>query len=319
MLESTREFILIYGDAFVDYIANDTTNTSFTTFLGGTTINVAAGISRIGAPSAIITVTGDDDTSKFVRNELANEGVNTHFAKIIPEKRVTGVEVHLTENNDRIFTNYTDETPDIQVETQHLQPVAFEKASVFSFCSNTMFQETALETTKAAVKLAIEHDCLIAMDANIRPLRWESPQQCLETISEFLPFVNIMKLADEELFFITSTTTINEGIAALAHYNITLLMITVGADGTYVVMNGETIHVPSIKINCVDTTGAGDAFMSGILRSIHLNGLPVTAQEAYDYVFFANQLGAYAATKAGAITAMPHLHEIGEIIKPSTK
>ncbi|MEG0451259.1 MAG: carbohydrate kinase [Lysinibacillus sp.] len=319
MLESTREFILIYGDAFVDYIANDATNTSFTTFLGGTTINVAAGISRIGAPSAIITVTGDDETSNFVRQELINEGVNTEYAKIIPEKRVTGVEVHLTENNDRMFTNYTDETPDIQVEPTHLNPVAFERASVFSFCSNTMFQETALQTTKKAVELAIEKDCLIAMDANIRPLRWESAQQCLETISEFLPYVNVMKLADEELYFITETKTIEDGIKALEKYNITLLMITVGAEGTHVVFDGQTVHVPSIRIDCVDTTGAGDAFMSGILCSIHQSGLPKNIDEAYEYVFFSNQLGAYAATKAGAITAMPHLHEIESIIQRRAK
>lgn len=316
MLDSTREFILIYGDAFVDYIANDTTNTSFTKFLGGTTINVAAGISRIGAPSAIITVTGDDETSQFVRNELEREGVNTEFSKIIPEKRVTGVEVHLTTNRDRIFTNYSDETPDIQVEPMHLVDDAFKRASVFNFCSNTMFQKTALETTKAAVKKAIDHKCLIAMDANIRPLRWESPQQCLETISEFLPYVDVMKLADEELFFLTETKTIEDGIAALAKYNITMLMVTVGAAGSYIVFDGQMKHVPSIEITCVDTTGAGDAFMSGMLRSIHQKGLPKTIDEAYDYVYFSNQLGALTATRAGAITAMPHLHEIDQLIKP---
>lgn len=315
MLESTREFILIYGDAFVDYIANDTSNTSFTKFLGGTTINVAAGISRIGAPSAIITVTGDDETSQFVRDELKREGVNTDYAKIIDEKRVTGVEVHLTTNRDRIFTNYSDETPDIQVEASHLKDEAFAKASVFNFCSNTMFQKTALETTKAAVQKAIEHDCLIAMDANIRPLRWESPEQCLATISEFLPYVDVMKLADEELFFLTNTKTLEEGIAALAKYDITLLMITVGAEGSHIVFEGEIKHVPSIEIVCVDTTGAGDAFMSGMLRSIHQKGLPKTIEEAYDYVFFSNQLGALTATRAGAITAMPHLHEIDNLIK----
>lgn len=316
MLQPTRDFVLIYGDAFVDYIADDVTNTTFTKYLGGTTINVAAGVSRIGAPSAIITVTGDDETSQFVRNELKNEGVNTEYAQIIPEKRVTGVEVHLTEDYDRIFTNYSDETPDIQVDSTHLDDRAFERASVFSFCSNTMFQETALETTRAAVKKAIEKNCLIAMDANIRPLRWESPEKCLQTISEFLPYVNVMKLADEELFFITQTKTIEDGIKALAKYDLKMLMITVGEKGTYVVFNGNVQHVPSIEINCVDTTGAGDAFMSGILRSIHLYGLPKTEKEAYDYVFFSNQLGALTATRAGAITAIPHLHEIDRLIKP---
>lgn len=315
MTQSKKEFVLVYGDAFVDFISNDRTNTTFTKFLGGTTVNVAAGIARIGAPASLITITGDDEVSKFVRREIEKEGVSLDYAKIVPEKRVTGVHVHLLEGNERMFTDYMDETPDLQVEVAHLNEEAFTKASVFNFCSNTMFHPTALATTKAALAMAQKHEAIIAMDANIRPLRWESPQQCHDTVGEFLSQADVLKLADEEMYFLTETKTIEDGIAQLAQYNIGLVMVTVGANGTYLVMNGQTVHVPSIEITCVDTTGAGDAFMSGILRQIHLNGMPQTIEEAYDYVYFANRLGAFAATKAGAITAMPHLHEIQELLK----
>ncbi|MFJ8264088.1 carbohydrate kinase [Rummeliibacillus sp. NPDC094406] len=314
MLESKKEFVLVYGDAFVDFIANDTTNTSFTKFLGGATVNVAAGISRIGAPSALITVTGDDETSEFVRHELDHEGVIMNYAQIIPEKRVSGVHVHLTEGNERIFTNYIDDTPDLQVETEHLQEEAFRRASIFNLCSNTMFHPIALETTKAAVALAKKHSVLVAMDANIRPLRWESAQVCQDTIASFLKDADLLKLADEELFFLTQTDNLEDGIQALKQFDIPLIMITVGAQGAYVVFNDEIKHVPSIKIDCVDTTGAGDAFMAGVLRQVHLYGIPKTMEEAYDYVYFANHLGAYTATKAGAITAMPHYEEIKELL-----
>ncbi|GGG10057.1 hypothetical protein GCM10007425_00490 [Lysinibacillus alkalisoli] len=77
-----NEHILVYGDAFVDYIADDATNTTFTTYMGGATINVATGISRIGAPSSLITITGDDQTSQFVRDELAKEGVDTTMSQL---------------------------------------------------------------------------------------------------------------------------------------------------------------------------------------------------------------------------------------------
>ncbi|MGX9132894.1 carbohydrate kinase family protein [Rummeliibacillus sp. JY-2-4R] len=314
MLESSKEFVLVYGDAFVDFIANDTTNTSFTKFLGGATVNVAAGISRIGAPAALITVTGDDETSEFVRNELDHEGVIMNYAKIIPEKRVSGVHVHLTEERERIFTNYMDDTPDLQVETIHLQEEAFKRASIFNFCSNTMFHPIALETTKAAVALAKKHNTLIAMDANIRPLRWESPKVCHDTIAAFLKDADLLKLAVEEMLFLTQTKTMEDGIQALKEFDIPLTLITVGENGAYVVFNNEIKHVPSIKINCVDTTGAGDAFMAGVLRQVHLHGMPKTIDEAYHYVRFANKLGAYAATKAGAITAMPHYEEIKELL-----
>ena len=115
MIDSKKKHVLIYGDAFVDYIAEDQSNSTFTTFLGGATVNVAAGISRLGATSAFITVTGDDATSEFVRDEFEKKVSNCHLQRWSNDKRVSGVYVHLTEENDRIFHRYIDETPDIQV------------------------------------------------------------------------------------------------------------------------------------------------------------------------------------------------------------
>ena len=82
MVDSRKKHVLIYGDAFVDYIAEDHSNSTFTTFLGGATVNVAAGISRLGATSAFITVTGDDATSKFVRDEFKKKVWNCHTQRL---------------------------------------------------------------------------------------------------------------------------------------------------------------------------------------------------------------------------------------------
>ncbi|MFJ8237894.1 carbohydrate kinase [Ureibacillus sp. NPDC094379] len=315
MTKSEKEFILVYGDAFVDYIANDITNTSFTKYLGGATINVAAGISRIGAPSALITITGDDETSEFVQSELRNEGVNLDYSVFVPEKRVSGVHVHLTEACERIFCDYEDETPDLQVQPHHLNDEAFKKASIFNVCSNTMFHPIALETTRRAVKLVKENGALMAMDANIRPLRWSSPTICRDTIISFFKDVDILKLTDEELFFLTETNHLEEGIQALNQFALSIVLITVGAEGTYAIFNGETIHVPTIEIEPVDTTGAGDAFMAGILRFVHYNGLPSSKEEIVRCVSFANKMGAFAATKPGALTALPHYNEIKDLLE----
>lgn len=112
MDNSNKNHVLTYGDAsFVDYIAEDTTNTSFSMFLGGATVNVAVGVARLGVPSAFITITGDDETSAFVRGELQKEDVIMDYAKLEPDKRVSGVYVHLTEDHDRIFHTYIDEAP----------------------------------------------------------------------------------------------------------------------------------------------------------------------------------------------------------------
>ncbi len=310
MITSQKKHVLIYGDAFVDYIANDQRNETFQTFLGGATVNVAAGVSRLGAESAFITVTGDDETSAFVRKELQQEGVNLSFAKQLDAKRVSGVYIHLTPTNDRVFHRYIDETPDIQVEAVDLPVDAFQDASIFHICSGTMFHPTALKTTRAAVCLAKENGTLISVDANIRPLRWESEAYCRETILSFFKDADVVKLTEEELFFLTETSTVEAGIGKMEMFNIPVLLITMGEHGTFAVIHGVETHVRVKPLVPVDTTGAGDAFIAGILRQIHLYGEPKTHGEWLEVISFGNKLGGLCTTKSGALSAMPRIEEI---------
>lgn len=247
--------------------------------------------------------------------EIAKEGVNLDFAVFDAKKRVSGVYVHLTEKCERVFKDYVDETPNLQVTPQQLQEEAFKRASILNVCSGTMFEETALKTTRAAVDMAKDKGAIIAIDANIRPLRWESEEVCRETITSFFEDADILKLTDEELYFLTETTTIEEGLQKLDELLVPIVLVTVGADGAYAVLNGEVTHVPVERVVPVDTTGAGDAFMAGVLRYVHFNGLPTVTEDLVSCVAFGNKLGAMAATKAGALTALPSYEEIKHLIK----
>lgn len=306
----SKKYVLIIGDAFVDYIADDQFNNRFTKFLGGATVNVAAGIARLGAASSFITVTGENETSEFVRNELIAEGVDLSFSQIVPEKEVSGVYVHLLENNERHFERYVDNTPDIQVDFASIKSEAIQLASVFHFCSGTLFHPTALATTRKMVESLKKSNVLISFDANIRPLRWKSEDYCRETIYSFLDFIDILKLTEEELLFLTKTTTIEEGISSLQGFNIEALLVTIGAEGTLAVINGERVHVPVEKVIPIDTTGAGDAFVAGILSKIYLEGHPTTKEAWIQYIAFGNKLGGICATKSGALSAMPRLVDL---------
>lgn len=305
-----KKFVLIYGDAFVDYIADDQKNSRFTKFLGGATVNVAAGVARLGAASSFITVTGENETSEFVRNELIEEGVDLSFAQIVPEKEVSGVYVHLLDNNERHFAQYIDATPNIQVDYSAIENKAIQQSSVFHFCSGTLFHPTALATTRKIVESMKESNVVISFDANIRPLRWESEELCRETITSFFRFINILKLTEEELFFLTQSTSMEEGIKFLQSFNIEAILLTVGSEGSYAVIDGEVIHVPVEKVVPIDTTGAGDAFVAGILSKIYLEGYPKTKEQWIRYIAFGNKLGAICATKSGALSAMPRLIDL---------
>ena len=75
------------------------------------------------------------------------------------------------------------------------------------------------------------------------------------------------------------------------------------------------MHVDVEKVQAVDTTGAGDAFMAGVLRYVHYNGLPTMQEELRKCTAFGNKLGAMAATKAGALTALPCYDDMKHLIE----
>ena len=184
------------------------------------------------------------------------------------------------------------------------------KQSVFHFCSGTLFHPIALGTTRKIVENMKKSNVLISFDANIRPLRWSSEENCRETISSFFNMVDILKLTEEELFFLTETTSIEDGIKSMQQYNIEAILVTIGAEGTYAVLHGEVVHVPVEKVIPVDTTGAGDAFVAGILSKIYLEGHPSTKEAWIRYIAFSNRLGGICATKPGALSAMPRLKDL---------
>lgn len=310
---SQTRYVLSYGDAFVDYIARSHENKEFDLYLGGATVNVAAGASRLGLPSRFITITGDDEVSDFVRAQMDEEGVDLQHAVFAPEKRATSVYVHLTEESDRIFANYIDPTPDIQVKPEHLQEEAFEQAVTFHFCSGTMFHPIALETTRRAVELARDKGVLLSFDVNVRPLRWESEERCRETIIEFMNRSHMVKMTREEMYFLMETEDFEEGIERLQKYSIPLVFLTDGENGTICLVDGQQIHAPVTPVVPVDTTGAGDAFIAGVLYHVFHYGFPETHADVLECAMFGNKLGALCATKQGALTAMPRLEEIEDL------
>lgn len=299
-----KKGVISYGEAFVDYISQDLLNRNYQMYLGGTTINVAVGVRRIGTPVSYLCKIGTDSISQFVNGELDKEKVNREFCIESNLKKICGVYVHLNEEGERSFHSYVNETPDEQLLESELSEELFQTSRIFYFGSGTLFHPTAYKTTNSAISLSHKHKTLIAFDPNIRMKRWESEEKCRLTITSVLPKVSILKLSEEELLFLMEVSTVEEGIRKLSFHKIPYVWVTFGEKGALVLHQNKEIFVKGTKAQTVDTTGAGDAFMAGILHSIHSKGLPVTEESLKEYTEYANQLGALATTKFGALTAL---------------
>ncbi|WP_337019214.1 carbohydrate kinase [Oceanobacillus massiliensis] len=294
--------IISYGEAFVDYIAQDRTNKLYNTYLGGTTINVAVGARRLGTQSHYICKLGTDETSQFIRRELEKESVNTDYCMESERKRICSVYIHLNEMRERHFHAYINETPDEQLLESELHEKLFENAFLFYFGSGTLFHPTAFTTTKRAIQLAKHHRSLIAFDPNIRLKRWDNLESCKTNVKGMLPDVDILKISEEELLFLTEAANLDAGLQIIKSYQIPYVFITRGEDGAIVFYRNEKIIVPAEKVEVVDTTGAGDAFMAGLLHCFDRHGIPKTADELVFYTKYANKLGSNTVKTLGALT-----------------
>ncbi|WP_462409795.1 carbohydrate kinase family protein [Neobacillus sp. Marseille-QA0830] len=292
---------IIFGDAFIDYISVDQTNSKFQPFLGGATINVAAGVRRLGVPSYYVTKLGTDEDSHFVERELRKEGVHIDYCVQTVLKRICSVTVYLNEKGDRYFHSYQNPTPDELLSEKELKKEWFQGKRIFYFGSGTLFHDTARNTTEQALKYARDARLFVAFDTNIRLKRWESEEQCRKTIGSFIERADIVKMSDEELCFLLETASVEDGLKRITKWNIPYLFVTMGSEGAIAIHNRKKITVPGRKVKAVDTTGAGDAFMAAILSCFHDQGTPSDDDMLKEYVDFANEKAAMATTKLGAL------------------
>jgi fructokinase len=187
---------------------------------------------------------------------------------------------------------------------------ALDDATAFHFGSITMISEPAKSATRAAAQAAVERGLLVSYDPNLRRALWPSDEAAREGMLAGFAYADVVKVSDEELEFLGGD------VNALMTERTKLLVVTRGADGaTAYVPGAEQLAVPGYAVEPVDTTGAGDSFVAGLLVGLLEN--PDATQNPdtlRKIVAFANATGALATTGRGAIPSLPTREEAEALI-----
>src|SRR5699024_576300 len=154
---------------------------------------------------------------------------------------------------------------------------------------------------------------LVSFDPNFRQDLWKgSTDLFIKLATQFVRRADFVKVSVEELELLTNKSDIAGGIKSLHEIGASVVAVTTGASGTVISNGKEQEHVPSKKVQAVDATGAGDAFVGAMLYQIAGKG----SEALYDFSFlkkavrFANHVGAHVCTKIGALSALPVLEEV---------
>lgn len=125
--------------------------------------------------------------------------------------------------------------------------------------------------------------------------------------------VDVLKISEEELQFLTGSEDIEIIKKWIAEYNLTLVFLTKGEQGSMIFTRDGSASIEAYKVDAVDTTGAGDAYVSAILYCLNDRDedlTSITLEEGMEIVRFASISGGLAASKKGAMTALPTLEKI---------
>ncbi|MFC0272394.1 aminoimidazole riboside kinase [Metabacillus herbersteinensis] len=313
--------IISLGEALIDFIPLDETNLTYQKSPGGAPANVAVGTARLGAKSTFLGKVGNDVLGKFLKETLESYNVNTEHMPLSDEARTGAVFVTLAENGERSFDFYINPSADRFLQEDDIEEALFTENKILHFGSISLISEPARSATKKAVQLAKENGMLVSYDPNLRLGLWESREQAKEVILLMLNQADIVKISEEELEFLTGKHDLDEGLEALRSYQVPVLFVTLGSEGSWAITQNEKINVPAMKVSAIDTTGAGDAFVSGILYSFEQyegDFSQVTIQELGEMATFASISGGLAASTKGAMTALPTKSEVAAILNQTT-
>ena len=305
--------VITLGEALIDFTPLDDQNMDFRKNPGGAPANVAVALSRLGIDVNFVGKVGDDVLGRFLARKLKSEEVNIDNLIFTDEAKTAITFVTLDEEGDRSFDFYIDPSADRFLRDNEIDENIFKENKIYHFGSISLIDEPARTATKKAIKLAKQNEMLVSYDPNLREMLWDSLAEAKEIILSVMDQVDILKVSEEELEFLTDTEDIKEGAEKLKkEYKIPVLFVTCGSKGSYYYLN-DLSFVEAFKVDAVDTTGAGDAFMSGVLYNFNSDDLTlakVNNNFLEETLKFANYSGALAASESGAMSALPDLEQV---------
>ena len=191
------------------------------------------------------------------------------------------------------------------LKAEELPVEVLKNAKIFHFGSVSQTHEPVRSATKTAVEIARKAGALISYDPNLRPPLWDDLQQAKEEIAWGLSRCDVLKIADNELLFMTGEADFDKGAAILKQQypNLKLINVTAGAGGSYAYYEGLRVFVPAFCLGgTIETTGAGDTFCASVLSYILEQGLEgLSEMQLTEMLRFANGAAYLVTTKKGAI------------------
>lgn len=309
--------LIAFGEALVDMLSsrlgNSTAQETFTPYAGGAPANVAVACARLGVPSLFVGMLGRDRFGDFILDELTSHGVDVRHVVRTDEAKTALAFVSRDDSGDRRFDFYRPPSADLLYRPEHLPPNLFDASSLLHLCSNTLTATDITATTFAVADAAAAAGALISVDANLRANLWPDHRVDPARVTALLDRAQLIKLAREELDLLRGDESEERWIQTRLAAGAALVIITDGGAPVTAITARGRLEVAPPKVQVVDTTAAGDAFIGGLLTTVvdaRLNRktLPAWVSDTAllrQALEFATRCGSFTVTRPGSYSALP--------------
>jgi fructokinase len=309
------------GELLIDFTDNGVSadgNPIFEANPGGAPCNVLAMVSRLGYSTAFIGKVGNDAFGKMLGKTICDLGIETEGLVYDDTAHTTLAFVQTLADGDRDFSFYRKAGADIRLQTGELCMTALHHCRIFHFGTLSLTDEPAATATKMAVIEAKQSGAIISFDPNIRQPLWQNMEDARRAAWYGIGLCDILKIADNEIAWLTGTSDYIEGVRILRqHSQAKLINVTLGKKGSLSFYDTMIVSGPPFTMeHTINTTGAGDTFCACVLAYVLTYGLDHLSQSRIEAMLrFANGAAALITTRKGALRAMPSKSEILDLIR----
>ena len=295
---------------------------SFQKYLGGSPTNIAAGAARLGLRSALITRVGDEHMGRFIREELAREGVDVRGVITDPERLTALVLLGIRDDTQFPLIFYRENCADMALCEGDIDPAFIAQArAVVATGTHLSHPNTAAAVLKA-LHLARQNGAQTALDIDYRPNLWglaghgDGESRFVESaavtarLQATLPLFDLIVGTEEEFHIAGGTTDTIAALRAVRALSGATLVCKRGPMGAaaFAGQIPDSLDAgqsgPGFPIEVFNVLGAGDGFMSGLLKG-WLDGADWPTALTY-----ANACGAFAVSRHGCTPAYPSWTEL---------
>jgi sugar/nucleoside kinase (ribokinase family) len=256
------------GELLVDMIATKYGNLihceTFGRFAGGSPANIASNARKLGLSAAVAAAVGSDGFGDYLLDGFEREGLDASLVQRCEESTSLVVISRSRDTPVPIFYRGADYhivlTPAIESRLQ--------ESSIFHFSCWPLSMEPARSTVKSMIRIARAEHSLVCFDPNYHPMVWRNNREAISFIEALMPDIDIVKPSEDDANRLFGADDPVRHMRRFLALGAKLVIMTLGRDGAIASDGSETREYPSLADNVADTTGAGDAFWSGLYAGL---------------------------------------------------